>query len=599
MTQIYHKKACCWFYKSGSSTSQAGGCTKEFLDNHNGDVSLVMSPTGQPKQNATADAVNDFDTETAQLTAVGLDTNVLAGLIARINNSFCEVVSVNPDTIGVDQWAGKTEYLWTDTNGVNSIIYPDDDSLYSVGDYVHVKGTNGQVADGTYEILSIEYGGLEIDDGMSVYDNDWGNLYAAPESLSSINIVIGGAYNDLQDVLNIPDAYYHNQWIFFNEEIAPSVLINGSAYYIYSSHDGEAANNTKLYIVGYNTYAYDCLPDGYGYFPEGTQNASTHYKTALERAKNPSDAAIKADLPTATTKNITDNWGRIFRVYTSAENVQFMCIYFEVAVYHWPILADNETTGSLFVKHCAGGHVSYDAAPAFYGGQIVRVNDAATGGGIFDSFFKGVEMFNGTTPTVDSSGDWEFAYNVGIYTSNINPDYSGPVVHHNIFVKSNWGVSSVARSYQNVFNNIFYLCRQAGLHLNGTEARMRAWNNIIVMDETSGIFNGLFRISAGGTLDYFDYNCYCNQNGQPVTVFAFDTQTNLSFNFDNLKKGPHDIEKDPLFMDPDNWDFRLRENSPCIGMGRPDMQGNPATIGPYLEKQTVGLYGKNKSLYGV
>ncbi|MDH4203808.1 MAG: hypothetical protein OEV87_13080, partial [Phycisphaerae bacterium] len=212
---------------------------------------------------------------------------------------------------------------------------------------------------------------------------------------------------------------------------------------------------------------------------------------------------------------------------------------------------------------------------------------------------KGVEMFNGTTPTVDSSGDWEFAYNVGIYTSNINPDYSGPVVHHNIFVKSNWGISAVARSYQNVFNNIFYLCRQAGLHLNGTEARMRAWNNIVVMDETSGIFDGLFRISAGGTVDYFDYNCYCNQNGQPVSVFAFDTEANPTFNFDNLKKGPHDIEADPMFKDPDNWDFRLRENSPCIGMGRPDLQGNPVTIGPYLEKQTVGFYGKTKSIYGV
>ena len=32
------------------------------------------------------------------------------------------------------------------------------------------------------------------------------------------------------------------------------------------------------YIVGYNTYAYDCLPADYGYFPEDTQNVGTYYK---------------------------------------------------------------------------------------------------------------------------------------------------------------------------------------------------------------------------------------------------------------------------------------------------------------------------------
>jgi hypothetical protein len=118
------------------------------------------------------------------------------------------------------------------------------------------------------------------------------------------------------------------------------------------------------------------------------------------------------------------------------------------------------------------------------------------------------------------------------------------------------------------------------------------------MDETSPIIMGLFRISAGGTVDFFDYNCYCNQNGQPV-IFVSDAGTNPYFNFGNLKKGAHDIEADPLFVDPDNWDFRLRPNSPCIGAGRPDLLGNPTNIGPYVEKQTVGLFGKTKTLYGV
>ena len=600
MTQVYHKKSCCWFYKSGSGINQAGGCTKGFLDLYDGDVSLVMGPNGEPKQNTTADVTNDFDTEMADLYDPGLDSGVLVGLIARIDNSFCEVISTAPDTVGVDQWVGKSEFAWTNTNGTNSLVYPDDDSIYSVGGFIHVKGTNNQLGDDTYQILAISAGELEINDGMAVYNNDWGNIYCAPASITSVGVVIGGGYNDLQDVLDIPDAIYHDQWILFNEEVAPSVPVNGAAYYIYSTHDGEAANNTKLYIVGYNTYAYDCLPEASGYFPEGTGNVGTHYKTPLQRAKDPSDASIKADLPTASSKNLPGDWDRIFRLYTSAENIQFMGIYFEVATSHWPIIADNETTGSVFVKHCAGGHVSYDGAPDFYGGQIVRVNDAATGGGIVDSFFKGVEMFNGTQPSADNSGDWEFAYNVGIYTGNINPEYSGPVVHHNLFVKSQWGASAVARSFQNVFNNIFYLCRRAAFNMNGTEGRMRAWNNIFVMDESDALFYGLFNVSAGGTVDYFDYNCYCNQNGQPVSVFAYDSGINSTYNFGNLKKGSHDIESDPQFMDPDNWDFRLRPNSPCLGAGRPDLHGNPPDLGPSLSQQKeLSLYGQNKNLYGV
>ena len=598
MTELYYQKPCCWFYASGSGTSQAGGCTKEFLDTHHGDVTLVMGTNGQPKQNTSAAAANNFANETATLTAAGLDTGVLAGLTARLDNSFCEVVDVSFDTVVVDRWAGKSQAVVTETNGTNSLVYPDDVSLYSVGGYVHIKGTDEELADGSYEILAISIETLEIADSMAVYDNDSGSIYIAPETVSSIDVVIGGAYNDMQELLNTPNALYHDQWIFFNEELAPSETSGGAAYHVYSSHDGEIANNTKFYIVGYNTYAYDCLPNGYGYFPAGTQNIGIYYKTPLERAKNSSDALIKADLPTATTKNLPDDWSRIFRLYANTENIQFMGIYFEVAVYHWPIIADNESTGSLFVKHCAGGHVNYDGAPDFYGGQIVRLDEAATGGGIFDCFFKGVEIFNGTRPSIDHSGDWEFAYNVGIHTGNITPEYSGPIVHHNIFVKSYWGSTVVTRSYQNVYRNIFYLCRMAGFNINGTEGRLRAWNNIIVMDETDEDFRGLFNINSGGTIDYFDYNCYCNQDGQPVSVFAYDVGNNSSFNFDNLQKGAHDIESAPMFIDPDNWDFRLRANSPCMNAGRPDLQGNPCNIGVYSEQKITSLYGRNTSLYG-
>lgn len=599
MTDIYYQKACCWFYRSASGCNTAGGCTKAFLDTHHGDVSRVMGPNGLPKQNTTADAVNDFNTETASLTSFGIEAGVLPGLIARISDCFSEVTSVSPNTVILDKWAGQCDSYYITHNGTNTVIYLDDGNLYAPSMTMFVKGTAGGIADGIYPVVSINSSAVEIEDGMAV-NNAQGNLYFAPATAAGVNVIIGGAYNDVQDVLNLTDAVYHDQWIFFNEELAPATTTSGTAYWIYSSHDGEAANNTKLYIVGYHTHAYDGLPDGLGYFPEGTQNVGTHYKTALERAKNLSDAAIKADLPTASTKNLPGDSDHIFRLYTSTENIQFMGIYFQTNRSCRPIIADNESTGSLFVKHCVGGHAEYDTTPGNLAGRCVCLNDATTGGGIFDSFFKGVEMFNGTPPSTDHSGDWEFAYNVAIHTGTINPEYSGSIIHHNLFMKSNWGVSVVSRSYQNVHNNIFYLCKMAAFHMNGAEARLRAWNNIVVMDETSADFYGLLRISTGGTVDYLDYNCICNQNGQAISVFAYDSGLNSTYNLDTLKKGAHDIEQNPQFIDPTNWDFRLRANSPCLNAGRPDLQGNPTTIGPFAPiEKPIGLYGKHNSLYGI
>lgn len=603
MARLEQTKSCCLFYRSGSGTAFAGGCTKAFLDAHHGDVSLVFGTDGQPKQSTTVQVVNDLALRTAVLSAAELHLGVLPGLIARIDDLFFEVVGTAANSVQLDRWIGQSEFIYVDTNGTNSRLYPDDSGIYSVGDSVHVVDTDSGMADGTYTIVSMSEGALEINDGQAVYTHYTGVASIAPASIpTGVTVVIGGAYNNVQTVLNVSTAVYQDQWIFFNEEIAPSAVTSGAAYTIYSTAAGEMANNTKLYIVGYKTDAYDCLPEGFGYFPFGTQNVGTHYKTPLQRAQNYQDASLKADLPTVSCRNLPGAWDRIFRLYANSENVQFMGMYFEVTTSQWPIMADNASTGSVFVKHCAAGHTSFDAAPNFYDGQIVRVNNTATGGGIIDSFFKGVNMFDGTPPTVDRSGDWEFAYNVGFHTGNINPEYSGPIVHHNLFVKSYFGVSAVARSYQNVWNNVFYLCKKAAFNLNGAEGRLRAWNNIIVMDETDVLFEGLLRVAAGGTVDTLDYNCYCNQNGQAVSVFAYNVGTNPNFNMQTLNKGLHDIETDPLFIDPSNWDFRLRANSPCIGAGRPDVEGHCTDIGAFVPdrpaQQTQGsVYGRGSKRF--
>jgi hypothetical protein len=51
------------------------------------------------------------------------------------------------------------------------------------------------------------------------------------------------------------------------------------------------------------------------------------------------------------------------------------------------------------------------------------------------------------------------------------------------------------------------------------------------------------------------------------------------------------ISSDPLFIDPENGDFRLRPDSPCIDAGNPD----PIYYDPDGSKNDMGAYGGAKA----
>lgn len=132
--------------------------------------------------------------------------------------------------------------------------------------------------------------------------------------------------------------------------------------------------------------------------------------------------------------------------------------------------------------------------------------------------------------------DCDIAYNYGGYVGAINSINSDPImINTRIFNNGTTSPAGVGGMYIDggnpiVINSVFYLN-----------------------------FNGIK--GDGATLR----NCIYWENF-PINDTASITYTDLDFDW----PGEGNIEEDPLFVNPDNFDFRLLPDSPCIDAGDPD-----------------------------
>ena len=110
---------------------------------------------------------------------------------------------------------------------------------------------------------------------------------------------------------------------------------------------------------------------------------------------------------------------------------------------------------------------------------------------------------------------------------------------------------SVRDSRADVINNTI-VDGDVGLLAQGTATVVEAMNNIIVANLSCGL-----QAEQGATLTS-SYND------------IWDNGTNYS----GTVPGTGDISKDPLFVDQENGDYRLRGDSPCVNAGNPDPSFN-------------------------
>jgi hypothetical protein len=151
-------------------------------------------------------------------------------------------------------------------------------------------------------------------------------------------------------------------------------------------------------------------------------------------------------------------------------------------------------------------------------------------------------------------------------------------IYGNWLQHCNYGVTVGETSFAIVENNVS-LENDGGIEVhNGSTVYC---NNNVFYKNTIGIsaYHAEQAGETGGTI--LLTNCIISQSMEA----DFDTLASSSLSIDyslsdkGILPGDSNLFADPKFNDTLNGDFSLKNNSPCIGKGKPDGHGNPTDIG--------------------
>jgi hypothetical protein len=102
---------------------------------------------------------------------------------------------------------------------------------------------------------------------------------------------------------------------------------------------------------------------------------------------------------------------------------------------------------------------------------------------------------------------------------------------------------------------------------------------------------GLYIESGGGSLQYNDYNCYCDVNGDALS-------TPIASNYSGgtvPAMGQHSLEVDPKLIDAANGLFRPL-NPLVLRGGRPGLEDNAVSMGAILYEYQFAARGRMANL---
>ncbi len=376
--------------------------------------------------------------------------------------------------------------------------------------YVTKDGGVGNVATGRYEITGID--GANRIECLGIQGTD-----------CTVTVVIGGAFDELDNACDYTSAVVHSVWIHTNlsETLAASISI---------STGGHILKNLFKRIVGYNTVPGDMARGG------------AYYESPHEILQNGS-----IDLAKCVTLDGDANAFTIFSITAAVDNLIFENLHltgttgqgiaFVIGTSFGAVfrncrfsdLAGVTGTGcdSLFFNSCYShddiiGH-HYDLH-GFNNVLLSCVGNLAAGTNLVNF----IDHAGVAVGCVAVGGQFGFRLR--------NADSGGLIMGNTCYNTSVYGVVFDACDGAMIFNNIFCLAPGA-----------------------IGIYSRI-----GGSSMYNDYNCFIESDGTPLTAtgtgFAGGEAPTI---------GEHSIQVDPLFVDAANNNFRLQSNSPCRRVGKP------------------------------
>jgi len=211
--------------------------------------------------------------------------------------------------------------------------------------------------------------------------------------------------------------------------------------------------------------------------------------------------------------------------------------------------------------------------------NIIKKNRAVFGGAIYCD--------NRSSPSIHHN---EMINNFS-HTSGgaIFVNKSSPYINSNRFIENvadnSGGAIFCNRDTARIYGNIFWKNRaKSGGALGSERGAASVINNTMV--ENSAVFGGGIMVD-GGPIRMINLILWKNKDDIYYTGFSPFSKPAYSNISDGDFRGTNgNISIEPLFTDPDNGNFKLKEDSPCIDQGNPepiffDLDGTKNNIGAY------------------